>query len=259
MGKVAEYNGELNKMAKKSVFIINIGKENEDLYAVTIPNIKAYADKIDAQFIEIKEKKFNKFPFTYEKMQIYELGKNNDWNIYIDADYLIRDTLFDVTEVCPIDAIGQWGFYGASSWFEMDDVFKADTEEVLVKGETCERCRTVISLDRIEIRPRFIAFTDGFVVASKQCHEIWKPLTFPYETALYLARREHWLGEYTLARNLAQNHYKLYTFKTEVRLNGGQSDDSELLHINVTTKNMNINQYVIANCSKYLNKERDNI
>jgi hypothetical protein len=226
---------------KKMVFTVNIGDKYKDVCSITIPFIKLYAEKIGASFFEIREKKFKDFPFTYEKMQIYELGRDNDWNIYIDADYLIRPDLFDVTQECPIDAVGHWGAYEADVWFMMDEVFLNDTNEVeevitppwMLEGEE--------KVEKIKvIRPRYIGFTDGFVVASKNCHEIWKPLEFSYEEALYRARRHHFIGEYTLARNLAANHYKSFTFQSEERKKGAQSDNSVLFHLEMTKKRGNV-------------------
>lgn len=248
----------------KAIYVVNIGDANKALYEISIPSIKIYANKIGASFIEIKEKQFVKFPYSYEKFRIYKGGKNYDWNIYIDADYLIRDTLFDVTEVCPIDAVGHWGTFGADSWFEMDEIFKKDTETVIEEVLTVESERKFrIPYNELEkemkpiTRPRFIAFTDGFVVASKQCHEIWKPLDFTYDEALHLARRHHQIGQYTLARNLAANHYKSFTFQSEERKLGGQFDKSVLYHIEITSHE---NKYFNPECARqYLSGEMTDV
>ena len=75
---------------KKTLFTLNVNKYSPEIVELTYPHLKAYAHKIGAEFVEITERKFKKMPVTYEKLQIFNLGKDNDWNIFIDADAMIQ-------------------------------------------------------------------------------------------------------------------------------------------------------------------------
>jgi indolepyruvate ferredoxin oxidoreductase beta subunit len=70
----------------KAVWVLYINNYFPELCKYTLPTIKLYAQKIGADFNLITTRKYLEFPITYEKIQIYELGNNYDWNILIDAD-----------------------------------------------------------------------------------------------------------------------------------------------------------------------------
>jgi hypothetical protein len=92
-------------MEKKVVYTLALPGYPTQLTDLTFPWIKFYAAKIGADFHVINERKFPDWPPTAEKMQIWELGQNNDWNIFIDADAVINPELFDVTAVVPKDTV----------------------------------------------------------------------------------------------------------------------------------------------------------
>ena len=74
---------------KKTVYLLNIGDYEPEITSLTYPYISRYASKIGAAVHLITERKFPEWPITYEKLQIYELGRQhgNDWNIYIDSTF----------------------------------------------------------------------------------------------------------------------------------------------------------------------------
>jgi hypothetical protein len=82
------------KKVKKTVFTLNTDPDRyREITALTFPLIKAYCNKIDADFYVISERKFPEWKsVTYEKCQIYQLAKDmeNDWNIFIDADAVVH-------------------------------------------------------------------------------------------------------------------------------------------------------------------------
>jgi hypothetical protein len=92
-------------MEKKVVYTLALKGYPNELTDLTFPWIKHYAKKIGAEFHVIEERKFPEWPPTAEKMQLYELGKNNDWTIFIDADAIINPELFDVTAVLNKDTV----------------------------------------------------------------------------------------------------------------------------------------------------------
>ena len=52
--------------------------------------MREYAKNIGADFHIIKEEVFLNYPVMLEKFQIYEISKDYDWIIYLDADCLIN-------------------------------------------------------------------------------------------------------------------------------------------------------------------------
>jgi hypothetical protein len=73
---------------------------------VTHPIIKAYADKIGADFVVINEQRISKNFFHYEKFQIFDLFRNYHRIIYMDTDILIRDDCPSLFEIVPENKIG---------------------------------------------------------------------------------------------------------------------------------------------------------
>src|SRR5512139_2841994 len=90
---------------KKVVYTLALDGYPSEMTVLTFPWIKRYAEKIGAEFQIIHERKNHAWPPTYEKTQIWELGKDNDWSVFIDADALINPELFDVTAVVPKDTV----------------------------------------------------------------------------------------------------------------------------------------------------------
>lgn len=86
-------------MSNRAVVTMCRGEEFEKLAELTHPTIKAYADKIDADFVVIRDKKISTKFFHYEKFQIYDLFKDYSRIIYLDTDLIIRPdcpNLFDI-------------------------------------------------------------------------------------------------------------------------------------------------------------------
>lgn len=67
---------------------------------ITFPYMDIYAKKINAEFKVIKERKFLDQPTNIEKFQLYELSRDYDWTIFIDADAIIHPNTPDLTELC---------------------------------------------------------------------------------------------------------------------------------------------------------------
>jgi hypothetical protein len=86
---------------KKTVYTLCVDNYEPDITEITFPYMKAWADKIEADFHIITERKHPELPPVYEKFQIYELAKehDNDWNIFFDADALIHPEFFDITSI----------------------------------------------------------------------------------------------------------------------------------------------------------------
>ncbi|MDP1711129.1 MAG: glycosyltransferase family 9 protein [Candidatus Nanopelagicaceae bacterium] len=81
-----------------------------DLYRrfgeVTHPSIKAYADKIGADFLVIDKQKISQTTPHYEKFQIYELLNKYDRILYLDTDLIVRPDCPDLFQLVPPDQLG---------------------------------------------------------------------------------------------------------------------------------------------------------
>ena len=162
----------------KKIYVVNINNYWPELMQHTLPNLKDYADKIGFEFELITERKFEGFPITYEKLQVYDLAKDNEWSMLIDADTLIHPDSVDFTKTVPPDHIGLHTGYEASSRFVPDKYFYRDG-----------RNRGVVT---------------SFIVWHNMCHDIWNPLEFEAEEAKTKTNRWWIIDEYCVSRNLAK-------------------------------------------------------
>lgn len=177
---------------KKTLFTLNIDNYCPEITAFTYPLLKRYAEKIDAEFYVIKERKFPDFPVTYEKLQIHKLGKEmkNDWNLYIDSDALVHPDFFDPTEHFTKDFVLHNGSDFAPNRWKIDNVFRKDG--------------------------RWIGSCNWFTIASDWCLDLWHPLeditlqqaldniypTVPEQRTVIT--KEHLIDDYVLSRNIAK-------------------------------------------------------
>jgi hypothetical protein len=201
------------KKLKKTIFVLNVDNYAPEITALTYPLIKRYADKIDADFYIIKERKFPKFPPQYEKLQIYELAQKmeNDWNIYIDSDALVHPDLMDITNHLSKDTVLHNGSDLASNRWKYDRFFLRD-------GRNIGSC-------------------NWFTIASDWCVELWKPLDdltlkeavaniSPVVSELNtIITAEHLIDDYTLSRNIAKYGLKFITFIDLLKSLGRSGDD----------------------------------
>ena len=135
---------------KKTLFTLSVDNYAPEISALTFPLLQRYASKIGADFQVISERKFPGFPPQYEKLQIYELGKGNDWNIYIDADALVHPDTFDVTDHLSKDTVLHNGKDQAGNRWTYDRFFRRDG--------------------------RHIGSCNWFTIGSDWCIDLWKPL-----------------------------------------------------------------------------------
>jgi hypothetical protein len=182
---------------KKTLFTLNVDGYAPEITALTYPLFKKYAHKIGAEFQVITDRKFPSLPPVYEKLQIYDLGQNSDWNIYIDSDALVHPDLFDVTEFIGKDTVMHNGADLANNRWRYDKYFRRDG--------------------------RHIGSCNWFTVASDWCIDLWHPLDdITYEQALLnifpiqvelnsVITREHLIDDYILSRNIARFGLKFKT------------------------------------------------
>ena len=194
---------------KKTVWTLNIDYAPEITF-LTYPLIERYAKKICADFRVISERKFPHLPVVCEKLQIYELGKRNDWNLYVDGDTLIHPDFFDLTEHISKDTVMHNGNDMAGNRWRYDRFFRRD-------GRNLGAC-------------------NWFTLGSDWCIELWKPLDdLTLEQALEnihptanelrtVITKEHLLDDYILSRNIAKYGLKFLTVIDLLRRLGDQGD-----------------------------------
>jgi hypothetical protein len=145
---------------KKTVYTLCVDNYEPELTAITFPFMQKYAEKIEADFFVITERKFPHMPPVYEKFQIYELAKEhgNDWNIFFDADALIHPDFFDMTACIDKSMTVSNGSDFVPHRFRPNGYFKRDG--------------------------RMIGKGNWMAVASDWCIDYWHPLEIPFEEAV---------------------------------------------------------------------------
>jgi len=136
---------------RKALWTLNVGNSySEDICYLTYPLMKYHALKIGADFNVITERKFPKFPPQYEKLQIYELGRDYDFNLYVDGDALIHPNFFCVADHLRRDTVAHTGNDMAGNRWKYDQYFRRDG--------------------------RHIGSCNWFTCAWSDCLDLWKPL-----------------------------------------------------------------------------------
>jgi len=184
---------------KKTLFTLNVDNYAPKIWELTQPLLKAYAKKIGADFYVINKRKYSDFPPVYEKLQIYDLGRDmkNDWNIFLDADVLVNPDMYDITEYLTKDTVCHNGKDMANIRWTYDRYFRRD-------GRNIGSC-------------------NWLAVASDWCIELWEP---PKDITLSQMVKNihptinelrcgvtpsHLVDDYILSRNIAKYGLKYTT------------------------------------------------
>ena len=144
--------GPVARQIKKTIYTVNIDNYQPEVWAITFPLMRHYAEKIGANLHVIDTRKFPEFPGRYEKLQIYELGKlhQSDWNIYIDSDALVHPDMLDLT-----------------SYLHKDTVLHNGKDVIGNRyREDCYTLRAVVNFSSC----------NWFAIASDWCLDLWHPL-----------------------------------------------------------------------------------
>jgi hypothetical protein len=189
---------------KKCVYVVATPGWQSAMCDITLPNLKAYADRIRADFRLITERKYPEWPAEYEKHQIHELGRDYDWNISMDADMLVRPDIDDFTSWHPPHYVGNWWFYDIRAVIdvEKDAYFSRDG--------------------------RYYGLVECLIATSKFTHELWEPLPGKFEDyrPVFKDGYTRRISEYNLSRNLA---------KYGLKISGIMRKREDFFHINLTT------------------------
>lgn len=164
---------------KKILHLVNIGDFFPELFSLSFPTVQAYAERCGYEINLITERKFPEFHINYEKMQVWEDGKDADINLLIDADVLIHPQFPDVKDIVPPHHIAFNDNYNASSKFNLNDYFLRDGRDV--------------------------GIASNFVVSYRSTHDLWRPLEItPDEGRRITFVREGDIDEYCISQNMSK-------------------------------------------------------
>tara|TARA_B100000902_G_scaffold99510_1_gene101928 strand:+ start:401 stop:1072 length:672 start_codon:yes stop_codon:yes gene_type:complete len=215
---------------RKLIHVVNINDFFPELFALTYPTIRSYAERNGYMINMITERKFPDYPINYEKMQVYEDGKDAEVNILCDADMLIHPKFPDVTTFLQRDSIAFNDNYNISWKYHVDRIryFMRDGRDV--------------------------GIATNFVVTSDWTHDAWEPLSLSQKDIEDLAKKEntesendpsqrgwgHYADEFALSYNMAKYGLKYtgVTWEDWMRpflIHTGTGDKNEALQIARTT------------------------
>jgi hypothetical protein len=167
---------------KRIIHCVYINDYFPELWRLTLPTIKAYAHRINAELNIITERKFPQWHINYEKFQVYKDGAHADANFLVDADVLIHKDFPDfATGITHPHHIAFNDNYHASGKFHVKDniYFQRDGRDVGIASNA--------------------------VISFKSTHDVWEPLTItPEEGKIITFVREGDIDEYTLSLNMAK-------------------------------------------------------
>jgi hypothetical protein len=194
---------------RKTLWTLNIGNYAPELCELTYPLLLAYARKMGADFQIINERRFPEMPVTYEKLQIFYLGRGNDWNVYVDSDAVIFPDMFDVTERLHKDTVAHYHRDHCINRFKSNSYFRRDGRD--------------------------IGAANWFAVASDWCMDLWAPFGIEKQLAetlneirpIVVERQsgitpEHLIDDYTLSLNIARYGLKFTTVAEMMRQSNDQ-------------------------------------
>jgi hypothetical protein len=211
---------------RKLIHVVNINDFFPELFTLTYPTIRSYAERNGYMINMITERKFPDYPINYEKMQVYEDGKDAEVNILCDADMLIHPQFPDVTEFLQRDSISFNDNYNISWKYHVDRIkyFMRDGRDV--------------------------GIATNFVVSSDWTHDVWEPLSLSQKDIEELAKKEnteskndpsqrgwgHYADEFALSYNMAKYGLKYtgVTWEDWMRpwlVHTGTGDKNEALQI----------------------------
>lgn len=107
-----------------------MGQAHRVISQHTHPTIKAYADKIGADFIIINKQLISQTTPHYEKFQIYHLLNKYHRIIYVDTDIIIRSDCPDLFKIVPEDHLAA---FNEAPYADRTNAMKGIAEEYGVK------------------------------------------------------------------------------------------------------------------------------
>ena len=178
-----EYLDDQYKL-KKIIHILNIDNFFPELFELCFPTVERYAKKHGYDINVITERKFPEWHINYEKMQVWEDGKDADVNVLMDADVLVHPMMKDFAFIVPPTLIGFNDNYFMRTKFRVKN---SNHELAFLRDQ------------------RNIGVASNLVVAHKATHCVFEPLDItPEEGREMCLVREGDIDEYTISYNMAK-------------------------------------------------------
>ena len=178
---------------KKLIHVLNINDFFPELFALTFPTIQAYAERHGFLINLITERKFHDYPINYEKMQVYQDGREAELNMLCDADMLIHPHFPDVHEIVKNPA-----YVAFNDNYNISTKYQANRIPYFVRDG------------------RDVGIATNFVVTSNLTHDLWEPIPLTSQQISDLAVPNndepgewnrgwgHYADEFALSFNLAK-------------------------------------------------------
>lgn len=166
---------------KKKIHILYINEYFPELFNITYENIQQYAEKHGYDINLITERKFPDWHLHYEKMQVYEDGKDSDINVFLDMDVMIHPHYPDFADIVYIDRVAFNDNYNIKDKCKINKYFVRDG--------------------------RYLGIASNVVVSTFLTHDLWEPLPpsiTPEKGRDITFLREGDIDEYCLSYNLAK-------------------------------------------------------
>lgn len=93
-------------MGLRAVVTLSIGERSQRIAEITHPTLRAYADRIGADFVVIDEPLISSSSPHYEKFQLFSLLNTYERIIYLDADLVVRKDCPNLFEEVPPNRLG---------------------------------------------------------------------------------------------------------------------------------------------------------
>ncbi|MCF2858434.1 hypothetical protein L1286_13180 [Pseudoalteromonas sp. SMS1] len=117
-------------MKKHAVVTINIGTRYSKMASLTLPTHKAYANKIGADFVEIKEFELplieSEYSAYWAKFKLFELLKSYERIIFLDLDTVVRESCPNLFDIVPEEqfAVLYETDFGIDQTLEINDMLE---------------------------------------------------------------------------------------------------------------------------------------
>jgi hypothetical protein len=162
---------------KKAIVSAAFGDFYERMTQITFPTFSRYAERIKAEFIHIKTRKFQGRGTAHvEKFQVYDVLESYDVVAWVDCDALISSHACSIFDAVPV------GHFAAVDEAKISTILNVDAE--------LRSMAEPLGLEVPQDRP-FIYFNSGVFVAYKEQRFLFEP--FPQKLPT-----KHGLPEQTL-------------------------------------------------------------
>ena len=139
-------------MTSKCIHVVTTHEPSE-IVALSKPLFEHYAARVGSELRFISERKFPSFPPNYERMQVFESGRDFAWNMVVDAGVLVGPLVSDFTK-------------------------RVDRRQVGLCLQAHTPSLFSVSENKYFIRDgRDLGLVEACIVTSSLTHDLWEPLS----------------------------------------------------------------------------------